>query len=55
MNERTTLEKIAPTVEEAVAEGLAELNLTENDVDVEVLTTGAEVFLASAAARRGSG
>jgi spoIIIJ-associated protein len=40
MNERTTLEKIAPTVEEAVAEGLAELNLTENDVDVEVLDNG---------------
>ncbi len=40
MNERTTLEKIAPTVEEAVAEGLAELNLPAEAVDVEVLDTG---------------
>jgi spoIIIJ-associated protein len=40
MNERTTLEKIAPTVEEAVAEGLAELDLPAEAVDVEVLDTG---------------
>jgi spoIIIJ-associated protein len=40
MNVRTTLEKIAPTVEEAVAEGLAELNLPAEAVDVEVLDTG---------------
>jgi len=40
MNERTTLEKIAPSVEEAVAEGLAELNLPADAVDVEVLDNG---------------
>ncbi len=40
MNERTTLEKIAPTVDEAVALGLAELNLTEQDVEVEILDSG---------------
>jgi len=40
MNERTTLEKIAPTVEEAVAEGLTELGLTAESVDVEVLDNG---------------
>jgi spoIIIJ-associated protein len=40
MNERTTLEKIAPTVEEAVADGLTELGLTEEAVDVEVLDNG---------------
>lgn len=40
MNEHTTLEKIAPTVEEAVAEGLAELNLPAEAVDVEVLDNG---------------
>ncbi len=40
MNERTTLEKIAPSVEEAIAEGLAELGLTEDAVEVEVLDTG---------------
>ncbi len=40
MNERTTLEKIAPTVEEAVAEGLTELGLTAEAVDVEVLDSG---------------
>lgn len=40
MNERTTLEKIAPSVEEAIAEGLAELGMTEDSVEVEVLDTG---------------
>jgi spoIIIJ-associated protein len=40
MNERTTLEKIAPSVEEAVSEGLAELGLTAEAVDVEVLDSG---------------
>jgi spoIIIJ-associated protein len=40
MNEHTTLEKIAPSVEEAVAEGLAELGLTAEAVDVEVLDSG---------------
>jgi spoIIIJ-associated protein len=40
MNERTTLEKIAPTVEEAVAEGLSELGLSAEAVDVEVLDNG---------------
>jgi spoIIIJ-associated protein len=40
MNERTTLEKIAPTVEEAIAEGLAELGLEAEAVDVEVLDSG---------------
>jgi len=40
MNERTTLEKIAPTVEEAVAEGLTELGLAAEAVDVEVLDSG---------------
>jgi spoIIIJ-associated protein len=40
MNERTTLEKIAPTVEEAIAEGLTELGLTVESVDVEILDHG---------------
>ena len=40
MNERTTLEKIAPTVEEAISEGLAELGLAAEAVDVEVLDNG---------------
>jgi spoIIIJ-associated protein len=40
MNERTTLEKIAPTVDEAVAAGLAELGLAKQDVIVEVLDSG---------------
>jgi spoIIIJ-associated protein len=38
--ERTKLEVIAPTIEEAVEKGLRELGLTENDVDVEVLDEG---------------
>jgi spoIIIJ-associated protein len=45
MNERTTLEKIAPTVEEAIAEGLAELGLTEEAVDIEVLDSGSRGLL----------
>lgn len=38
--EQTTLEVLAPTVEEAVAKGLAELNLTQDEVEVEVLDQG---------------
>ncbi len=41
MNEkRTNLEVIAPTVEEAVARGLADLGLPEEAVDIEILDTG---------------
>jgi spoIIIJ-associated protein len=40
MNQRTTLEVIAPTVEEALAQGLAELGLTADAVSVEVLDAG---------------
>jgi len=40
MNERTTLEKIAPTVDEAIAAGLTELGLPEDSVDVEILDSG---------------
>jgi spoIIIJ-associated protein len=40
MNERTTLEIIAPTVEEALAQGLAQLGLTADRVTVEVLDAG---------------
>src|SRR5512138_939303 len=40
MNERTTLEIIAPTVEEALAQGLAQLGLTADRVSVEVLDSG---------------
>lgn len=37
---RTNLEVIAPTVEEAVARGLADLGLPEDAVDIEILDTG---------------
>jgi spoIIIJ-associated protein len=40
MNQRTTLEVIAPTVEEAIAQGLSELGLTADAVSVEVLDAG---------------
>lgn len=40
MNERTTLEIIAPTVEEALADGLAQLGLPADAVSVEVLDSG---------------
>ncbi len=45
MNERTTLEKIAPSVEEAIAEGLVELGLPADRVDVEVLDSGSRGLL----------
>jgi spoIIIJ-associated protein len=45
MNERTTLEKIAPTVEDAVAAGLAELGLPAEMVDVDVLDSGSRGLL----------
>ena len=44
MNERTTLEIIAPTVEEAIALGLAQLGLTADAVSVEVLDAGNKRF-----------
>jgi spoIIIJ-associated protein len=40
MTEQTTLEIIAPTVEEALAQGLAQLGLPATAVSVEVLDTG---------------
>jgi spoIIIJ-associated protein len=44
MNDKTTLEVIAPTVEEAIAQGLAELGLTADAVSVEVLDAGTKGF-----------
>ena len=38
--EKTTLEIIAPTVEEAIAKGLSQLNLPQDAVEVEVLDAG---------------
>ncbi|MBT3339088.1 MAG: KH domain-containing protein [Anaerolineae bacterium] len=45
MQEKTTLEVIAPTVEEALSKGLAELGLTAADVSMEVLDSGGKGFL----------
>jgi len=45
MNERTTLEVIAPTVEEAIAQGLADLGLPQDAVDVEILDPGSRGLL----------
>lgn len=42
MNERTTLEIIAPTVEEALAQGLSQLGLPADAVSVEVLDAGSK-------------
>jgi spoIIIJ-associated protein len=44
--ERTKLEIIAPSVEEAIEQGLLELGLTEADIDVEILDEGKKRFLA---------
>ena len=43
--ERTKLEIIAPSVEEAVTKGLQDLGLTEADVDVEILDEGKKGLL----------
>ena len=40
IEERTTLEIIAPTIEEALSKGLSDLGLPESAVDVEVLDSG---------------
>jgi spoIIIJ-associated protein len=48
---RTSLEVIAPSVEEAVAKGLADLGLTEDVVDVEVLDTGSKGLFGCSPAR----
>ncbi len=45
MSERATLEKIAPTVEEAINAGLSELGMSEDAVDVEVLDAGSRGLL----------
>ncbi|MBI5964858.1 MAG: Jag N-terminal domain-containing protein [Chloroflexi bacterium] len=42
MNDRTTLEIIAPTVEEALSQGLSQLGLTADAVSVEVLDSGSK-------------
>lgn len=39
-DQRPTLEVIAPSIEEAVAKGLSDLGLTEDDVEIEVLDEG---------------
>lgn len=43
--ERTTLEIIAPTVEEAVARGVEQLGISADMVDVDILDEGAKGFL----------
>jgi spoIIIJ-associated protein len=43
--EKTMLEMIAPTPEEAIENGLAQLGLTEDDVDVEILDSGSRGLL----------
>jgi spoIIIJ-associated protein len=43
--ERTKLEVIAPSVEEAIEKGLEELGLTADDVDVEILDEGKKGLL----------
>jgi len=45
MSDKTTLEVIAPSVEEALSKGLDELGLTAADVSVEVLDSGGKGFL----------
>ncbi len=44
-DEKTTLEMIAPTPEEAIENALGQLGLTEEDVDVEILDSGSRGLL----------
>ncbi len=44
-NQRTSLEIIAPSVQEAIAKGLAELGVPEDAVHVEILDEGSRGFL----------
>ncbi len=46
---RTSLESIAPTVEEAIEKGLEQLNLTRDEVDVQVLDEGKKTIFRFAA------
>ena len=55
MNERTTLEIIAPTVDEALAQGLAQLGLPADAVSVEVLTLATKACLDWAGVKSASG
>jgi spoIIIJ-associated protein len=41
-DKRTSLEMIAPTIEEAIAKGLEELNLPEEAVDIDILDIGSQ-------------
>jgi spoIIIJ-associated protein len=43
--EHTTLEVIAPSVEEAIEKGLNDLNLSIDDVDIETIDEGSKGFL----------
>lgn len=46
---RTSLESIAPTVDEAIEKGLEQLNLSRDDVDVQVLDEGKKTIFRFAA------
>ncbi len=52
---RTSIEVIAPTVEEAVARGAQELNLPEEALEVEILDAGSKGFLGLGGRQRHSG
>ncbi len=43
--EKTSLEVIAPTTEEAIENGLAQLGLTEDQVEIEILDSGSKGLL----------
>jgi spoIIIJ-associated protein len=45
MKESSTVETIAPTMEEAIEKGLAQLNLSREDVTIEILDEGQQGFL----------
>jgi len=42
MDNRATLEVIAPTIEEAIAKGISELGLPEEAIEIEVLDSGSK-------------
>jgi spoIIIJ-associated protein len=52
-SQRATIEIIAPTINEAIEKGLADLELTREEVDIEILDEGSRGYSVSGLIRPG--